>query len=113
MNKKHCFKINKLVRDHMTEIIRSHGIIVYERVMEKDEYIERLKDKLLEEAKEVIASKTSDETLEELADLLEVIHALGKESGLSIEQIEEKRISKKQERGGFENHIYLDHLSYK
>ncbi|WP_395463290.1 MazG-like family protein [Wolbachia endosymbiont of Cantharis cryptica] len=65
--------------------------------MEKDEYIERLKDKLLEEAKEVIASKTPDENLEELADLLEVIHTLGKESGLSIEQIEEKRISKKQE----------------
>ncbi|MBC6686557.1 hypothetical protein H9I48_05005 [Wolbachia pipientis] len=58
MNKKHCFKINKLVRVHTTEIIRSHGIIVYERVMEKDE------------------------------------------------QIEEKRISKKQERGGFENRIY-------
>ncbi|WP_265026844.1 nucleoside triphosphate pyrophosphohydrolase family protein [Wolbachia endosymbiont (group A) of Bombylius major] len=67
MNKKHCFKINKLVRDHTTEIIHSHGIIVYERVMEKDEYIECLKDKLLEEAKEVIASKTSDENLEELA----------------------------------------------
>lgn len=81
--------------------------------MEKDEYIERLKNKLLEEAKEVVASKTPDETLEELADLLEVIHAIGKESGLSIEQIEKKRISKKQERGGFENHIYLDHLSYK
>lgn len=53
MNKKHCFKINKLVRDHTTEIIRSHGIIVYEKVMEKDEYIECLKDKLLEEAKEL------------------------------------------------------------
>ncbi|MBV2145877.1 MAG: nucleoside triphosphate pyrophosphohydrolase [Wolbachia endosymbiont of Pissodes strobi] len=79
-------------------------------MMEKDEYIERLKDKLLEEVKEVIASKTSDENLEELADLLEVIHALGKESGLSIEQIEEKRISKKQERGGFENRIYNTYI---
>ncbi|WP_167347039.1 MULTISPECIES: nucleoside triphosphate pyrophosphohydrolase, partial [unclassified Wolbachia] len=55
-------------------------------------------------------SKTSDENLEELADLLEVIHALGKESGLSIEQIEEKRISKKQERGGFENRIYNTYI---
>ncbi|RDD34585.1 hypothetical protein Wcon_01320 [Wolbachia endosymbiont of Cylisticus convexus] len=67
MNKKYCFKINKLVRDHTIEIIRFHGIIVYERVMEKDEYIERLKDKLLQEVKKVIASKTSDENLEELA----------------------------------------------
>lgn len=109
MNKENYFKIDKLVRDHTPEIMRSHGMIVYDMVMEKDEYAERLKDKLLEEAKEVTASKTPDEILEELADLLEVIYALSKESGLSIEQVEEKRISKKQERGGFENRIYIDY----
>ncbi|WP_353287216.1 hypothetical protein [Wolbachia endosymbiont (group B) of Gerris lacustris] len=69
-------------------------MIVYDMVMEKDECAECLKDKLLEETK---------------ADLFEVIHTLSKENGLSIEQIEEKRISKKQERGGFENRIYIDY----
>ncbi|WCR53540.1 MAG: hypothetical protein PG981_000562 [Wolbachia endosymbiont of Ctenocephalides orientis wCori] len=113
MNKENCFKIDKLVRDHTPEIMRSHGMVVYYRIMEKDEYVERLKNKLLEEAKEVIASKTPDETLEELADLVEVIHALGKESGLSIEQIEEKRISKRQEIGSFDNRIYIDYYLIK
>lgn len=42
-------------------------MIAYDMVMEKDECAECLKDKLLEETKEVIASQTPDETLEELA----------------------------------------------
>ncbi|MGL9726333.1 MAG: hypothetical protein ACR5KV_07125 [Wolbachia sp.] len=35
MNKENYFKIDKLVRDHTPEIMRSHGMIIYDMVMEK------------------------------------------------------------------------------
>ncbi|WP_341752914.1 MULTISPECIES: nucleoside triphosphate pyrophosphohydrolase [unclassified Candidatus Tisiphia] len=110
MTKRYCFKIDKLIRDLVPGIMRSRGVSVFERSMKEDEYIQRLKDKLLEEAQEVIDAKTPDEVSEELADLLEVIYALGKEYNLSMEQIETKRLVKKQQNGGFDNRIYSSHI---
>ena len=43
---------------------------------------------------------------EELADVLEVVHALSLAHGLSYEQIDKARVQKKQERGGFADRIY-------
>lgn len=106
MARKYCFKIDKLIRDLVPDIMRSRGVIVFERTMEQDEYIKRLKDKLLEETHEIIEAKTPEELLEEFADVFEVIHALVKEYNLSMEQIEAKRWAKKQKDGGFSNRIY-------
>jgi predicted house-cleaning noncanonical NTP pyrophosphatase (MazG superfamily) len=110
MTRKYCFKIDKLIRDLVPGIMRSRGVSVFERSMKGDEYIQRLKDKLLEEAQEVIEAKTPDEVSEELADLLEVIYALGKEYNLSMKQIEAKRLVKKQQDGGFDNRIYSSYI---
>ena len=52
MTQTHSFKIDKLIRDKISEIMRAESIDVFERVLEKDEYLKRLKDKLLEEAEE-------------------------------------------------------------
>lgn len=110
MTKRYCFKIDKLIRDLVPGIMRPRGVSVFERSMKEDEYIQRLKYKLLEEAQEVIDAKTPDEVSEELADLLEVIYALGKVYNLSMEQIETKRLVKKQQNGGFDNRIYSSHI---
>ena len=107
MLKKHRFKVDKLTRDKMPDIMRSHNIDGLVRILDEEEYLMRLQDKLLEEAKEVVAAKTPDEYVEELADLLEVMHALANRLGLSYDQIEEKRQQKKQERGGFEGRVYV------
>ncbi|WP_341750290.1 hypothetical protein [Candidatus Tisiphia endosymbiont of Sialis lutaria] len=69
MTKRYCFKIDKLIRDLVPGIIRSRGVSVFERSMKEDEYIQRLKDKLLEEAQEVIDAKTPDEVSEELPEI--------------------------------------------
>ena len=110
MTERYCFKIDKLIRDLVPGIMRSRGVSVFERSMKEDEHIQRLKDKLLEETQEVIEAKTLDEVSEELADLLEVIYALGKEYNLSMEQVETKRLVKKQQNGGFDNRIYSSHI---
>lgn len=114
MTKKHRFKFDKLVRDKLPDILRDTGVTVYMRIMEQEEYLKRLKDKLFEEAKEVINACCNNTDVnhlkEEFADVLEVIHALGNIYGLSIDKIEEQRIAKKQIRGGFEDRIYIDYI---
>lgn len=104
----HCFKVDKLIRDQLPGRMRASHIQVFERVMEKEEYLKRLKDKLLEEAQEVIASNSKKELCEEMADLLEVMLALLKVNELAFTDITQKAEEKRAEKGGFENRIYAD-----
>ncbi len=106
MTQTHRFKVDKLIRDKLPQIMRASGIQVFERVMEKDEYLKRLKDKLLEEAKEVIASGSEKEMREELADLLEVMLALAKAYGMELADIQQAAEQKRADKGGFDNRIY-------
>ncbi|MCE2991621.1 MAG: nucleoside triphosphate pyrophosphohydrolase [Candidatus Jidaibacter sp.] len=106
MTQAHRFKVDKLIRDNLPHIMRASGIQVFERVMEKDEYLKRLKDKLLEEAKEVIASGSAKEMREELADLLEVMLALAKVYGMEFTDIQQAAEQKRADKGGFDNRIY-------
>ena len=46
-------------------------------------------------------------SMEELADLLEVIHAVALARGSSIGEVEQIRIQKAEKRGGFEKRILL------
>ncbi len=106
MNQKRRFKVDKLIRDKMPDILGEQNIAIFERILEQAEYIERLKDKLLEETNEVLEAKSQEDIQEELADVLEVVHALGLACGLSYEQIYTARLQKKQKNGGFEKGIY-------
>jgi predicted house-cleaning noncanonical NTP pyrophosphatase (MazG superfamily) len=107
---KYRFKVDKLIRDRLPEVMRQNNVAMCERVMDNAEYYSRLKDKVLEEADELFRAGTESEHLEELADLLEVIHALGKVYSISIEQIEEKRTQKRDQKGGFEGKIYSPYV---
>ena len=98
--------MDKLIRDKTPAILGKIDISLFERILEQDEYRARLKDKLLEEANELCEAKTIVDIQEELADVLEVIHALSLAHGLSYEQVEEARVQKKQARGGFADRIY-------
>ena len=60
---------NKLVRDNIPDIIASNGEESVTRILADEEYKVELYKKLLEETNEVIISKNSDETIEELADV--------------------------------------------
>ena len=67
---------NKLVRDNIPEIIEKNGDIAITRVLEDDEYKVELYKKLQEECLEVVNSKSSDELLQELGDVIEVINSI-------------------------------------
>lgn len=98
---------NKLVRDKIPEICRANGDVPTARILnDDDEYIGALHDKLDEESREVREAGPND-VLGELADALEVLRAIGKACGYTPEQIEDKRAQKFDERGGFDNRIFL------
>lgn len=49
----------------------------------------------------------NETALEELADVLEIIHALAECHGSSIERVEQIRAEKAEKRGGFKEKIFL------
>lgn len=94
---------NKLVRDKIPKIIESSGNTCTTRILSDEEYIEMLDKKLNEECDEYQA----DKNIEELADMLEVIYAIAKAKGTSIEELEKIRLEKAENRGGFDEKILL------
>lgn len=110
MTKTYKFRFEKLVRDKAPSIMKGEGITSEMRIMEHEEYILKLKAKILEEAREVAAA-THEELLEELADVLEVVHCLARANGFAVDDIERERVSKFERRGGFEDKIYISHVT--
>lgn len=94
---------NKLVRDKIPEIIEASGKTCSYKVLSDDNYVEKLEQKLSEE----LAEYQSDRSIEEMADLYEVMMATVKARGWTMEQLEAVRINKAKKRGGFEKKIML------
>lgn len=93
----------KLVRDRIPEIIEAGGKNCVTEVLSERQYLEMLDAKLDEELAEYQGSKS----LEELADLLEVMRAVVQARGWTWEQLEQVRQEKAMQRGGFEKKILL------
>jgi predicted house-cleaning noncanonical NTP pyrophosphatase (MazG superfamily) len=98
---------NKLVRDRIPEIIEKTGKKFSTRKLNPEEYITELRKKSFEELEEYMDAKNDEEALEELADLLEIIHALSEFHGSSMEKVEEIRKQKAGKRGSFKERIFL------
>ncbi|MFF4557709.1 hypothetical protein [Streptomyces sp. NPDC001422] len=94
----------KLVRDRIPQIIRGNGAEPVTYVADAEEYRDRLRDKLGEEVAEFLQADDA-RAPEELADVLEVLHALAADLGVDARQLEKIRQGKATERGGFANRI--------
>ncbi len=96
-------KYNKLVRDRIPEIIEANGQSCVTEILSHEDYLRELDRKLDEELNEY----HKDQSIEELADLLEVIYAAAAARGCTAEQLERVRAEKAEKRGGFEKQIFL------
>ena len=96
-------KYNKLVRDRIPEIIKASDKRCVCSTLSDEEYLAKLDAKLNEELAEYQESKS----MEELADLLEVVRAVATARGSSIEEVEAIRRDKAEKRGGLEKKILL------
>jgi len=107
---KHSFKFDKLIRDKILEMMLSTDCIVHDKKLKGPELITALKNKLLEEAHEVAATKSVDELKEELADLMEVISAILSIHKLDPAEIEKIRETKNLQKGGFTQGIFVSSI---
>ena len=96
-------KYHKLVRDLIPEIIASSGKTCTIAILSDADYLTMLDAKLNEELAEYQESKS----MEELADLLEVMCAVAKARGSSMEEVEQIRREKAIKRGGFDKKLLL------
>lgn len=100
--------MNKLVRDKIPEICLANGDIPVSHVLNEEEYLKSLKDKMMEEYKEILGATTKEEALEECADLMELLFAYTTALGFKESELLDARARKREKRGGFEKRIYLE-----
>ncbi len=97
---------NKLVRDNIPNIISENGEKPITRVLTDEEYIRELNLKIEEEVKEYLL----DFSVEELADIEEVIRAILDYKNVSYEEFENVRLNKVNKRGAFKERIFLERV---
>lgn len=78
-------------------------------ILSDEEYLRMVDAKLDEE----LAEYHADGSVEELADLLEVIYAAAKARGYTVEDLETIRKEKAKNRGGFDQKILLREVTEK
>lgn len=99
----------KLVRDKIPEIVQQNeGQSVPTRIMTDDaEYEGYLRRKIIEEATELAEAKTNEHTIEEMADVEELIDALLALKNLDRSQVVAAQKAKNEHRGGFSKRILM------
>lgn len=94
---------NKLVRDKIPQIIEQSGKQAVVEVASGQDYLELLNAKLDEELQEYLDSQS----VEELADLVEVVYAILEYRNMSLMEFESIRKQKVHERGAFKQKLLL------
>ncbi|MEZ0493847.1 nucleoside triphosphate pyrophosphohydrolase [Kineococcus sp. TBRC 1896] len=96
------------MRDHIPDVIRANGEEPEVRVLTEDEFAGALLDEVVEEALELRAATSVDDRLTEAADVYEVLLAVARLCGTTIEEVTRRADAKRAARGGFEDRVWLD-----
>lgn len=94
--------MGKLVRDRIPEIIKNDGKTPIIEILSHEDYLRELDKKLNEE----VAEYQADKSIEEMADVLEVLFAICEGRGHTVDELLQMRDSKREKRGGFRDKIY-------
>lgn len=102
----------KLVRDKIPEIIleKTGKVPEIEFIKNDKLYVSALCDKLKEETAElieIIGKNNPEKEIEEIADVLEVLDAIIAFKKHNMQKIQDCKLKKLKERGGFERRIKL------
>jgi len=97
------------LRDKIPDIIKNNGSIPITRVLNNEEYLKCLNEKLQEEVDEYLR----DPSVEEMTDVLEVLEAIASVMGFTKNEIERTKTIKASEKGTFKNRIFLEKVLIK
>lgn len=95
---------NKLVRDRIPDIIKADGVDCIFHVADNEEYVKKLYEKLDEEFTEF----KENPTVEEFADMMEVLTSIALHHKINLETVKEVKRDKRNARGGFNDRVILD-----
>ena len=95
---------SKLIRDKIPEKSVNSGASCKTHVARDEEYWEKLKAKLSEEVEKFL----EDPCVEELADIVEIVHAIAEFKFGGIGKVKEAKNAKFEKRGGFEKRLILE-----
>jgi len=96
-------KYNKAIRDSIPEIIKNSGKSCDVKTLSDSDFLKELESKLSEELQEYRDSKS----VEELADVIEVIHRISELRGISVDDLEQIRLEKTRKNGKFQKNLFL------
>lgn len=97
------YTYNKLIRDNNVKLMEDKGCKVSYETLDDKRYGEELDKKLKEEVNEYLA----DYNIEEMADVMEVIYAILDFRGITMEEVENVRMKKRERKGAFKKKIFL------
>jgi len=101
------YEYNKLVRDKIPENINAiEGRSCSYKILNSEEYLKELNRKVIEEANEFI----EENSIEELADLMEVINHVMEIKKISFKDVEMEMKKKADKKGAFKEKIYLEYV---
>ena len=100
---------NKLVRDNIIDIILNDGGKPAFQILDDANFKKALKEKLIEESKELLDAESREDIINELSDVLELIDSICQNNKISKEELEIKKQEKKDKRGGFDKKIFLEY----
>ena len=98
---------NKLVRDKIPEQIWHRGESIITAQLHDDALVRALKEKLVEEAYELLDAKDLQSIVAELADIREVVDSLIQKLKVPEKEVAEEQTQKRHKRGGFSKGIVL------
>ena len=97
------YTYNKLIRNNNVKLMEDKGCKVTYEILDDKRYGQELDKKLQEEVSEYLA----DYSVEEMADVMEVIYAMLDFRGITMEEVEKVRLNKRNLKGAFKNKIFL------
>jgi len=104
---------NKLIRDRIPEIIAKDGNTADIIILSEESFKQAIKEKLIEEATEVLNADNRDEVLSELADLQEVMDTIKQLYNINTLEVNTIQAVKALQRGKFEKRLYLKSVNEK
>ena len=102
---------NKLIRDNIIEKIEATWWTANYHIATPEEFEIKLKEKLIEEAKELAAEHNIEDIKNELADVLRVTQEIMKLYAITQEDIKDAIEKKDKKAWGFDQRIILDQAS--